>query len=391
MSFLDRERREMRERLRQHSISKPTNGQERVALTPRGFAEWLAAMDAPDSAGRRTVTLNEIIKAANEALTDTADSAVRKGTSFYVKAGTMCFFGPNLAAKPLAEGMLVVPETGPVAACGEPPRMWSVPASGVRVGDVIVVQAIPLQSEKVIKVMTKSGIVILDLQGGGARNLQPDNLVLRLGDDVEHEALTTQLYEGLHVQSFLTTTDAKWVDAGNGVKAVFRGCVRAALAAREEPREVDDREWTLTQDFEHPSFGVADGPSLGVDERITVVPKSHVPAREDTERPRAARTSDDDLADLQACAQEVRDAFAGEDTERQGEEVDALPNQDNQGLREAANGVLDHYYHRRAKSLLQDRTLQAAMQRLHRAVAAPSRDMSPVVRDTEQEHVEPVE
>jgi DNA-binding GntR family transcriptional regulator len=93
----------------------------------------------------------------------------------------------------------------------------------------------------------------------------------------------------------------------------------------------------------------------------------------DIERP-ATRTSDDDLADLQACAQEVRDAFAGEDTD-----------QDNQGLREAANGVLDHYFHRRAKSLLQDRTLEAAMQRLYRAVAASSRDMSPVVRDTEQE------
>jgi hypothetical protein len=31
--------------------------------------------------------------------------------SFYVKAGTVCLFGPNLAAKPLPEGMLVVPES----------------------------------------------------------------------------------------------------------------------------------------------------------------------------------------------------------------------------------------------------------------------------------------
>ena len=60
----------------------------------------------------------------------------------------------------------------------------------VRVGDRIVVQAIPFQSEEVIKAMTKSGIVILDLQGGGARNLRPDNPVLRLAarEDTERPA-----------------------------------------------------------------------------------------------------------------------------------------------------------------------------------------------------------
>jgi hypothetical protein len=44
---------------------------------------------------------------------------------------------------------------------------------------------------------------------------------------------------------------------------------------------------------------------------------------------------------------------------------------DDEGLRTAANGVLDHYFHRRDKSLLQDRTLEAAMQRLYHAAAAP--------------------
>jgi hypothetical protein len=39
-------------------------------------------------------------------------------------------------------------------------------------------------------------------------------------------------------------------------------------------------------------------------------------------------------------------------------------------LEAAANGVLDHYYHRRAKQLLQDQTLEGAMQRLHRALGA---------------------
>lgn len=39
-------------------------------------------------------------------------------------------------------------------------------------------------------------------------------------------------------------------------------------------------------------------------------------------------------------------------------------------LTEAANGVLDHYFHRRAKSLLQDPTLEAAWQRLARVVSS---------------------
>lgn len=40
----------------------------------------------------------------------------REDVSFYVKAGTVCLFGPNLAAKPLPKGMLVVPETELLAA-----------------------------------------------------------------------------------------------------------------------------------------------------------------------------------------------------------------------------------------------------------------------------------
>jgi hypothetical protein len=37
-------------------------------FTPTNLAEWLVAMDEPASTARRTVTLNEIVAAAKEAL-----------------------------------------------------------------------------------------------------------------------------------------------------------------------------------------------------------------------------------------------------------------------------------------------------------------------------------
>lgn len=37
---------------------------------------------------------------------------------------------------------------------------------------------------------------------------------------------------------------------------------------------IDEREWTLTLDFEHPHFSVADGPSLRADQSVVVVPKA---------------------------------------------------------------------------------------------------------------------